>query len=74
MLLPRIESPEVVVQTGIVDIVEGMLHHNVPKVPVLGEYGTDREEVSNAQGHKGTPELSQVHQRLLWSLLLCGQT
>lgn len=42
-LFSRIESLEVVVQTGIVDVVEGMLHHNVPEVPVLGENGTNGE-------------------------------
>lgn len=73
-LFSRIESLEVVVETGIVDIVEGMLHHNVPEVPVLGENGTDGEQVTNAQGHKGAPELLQVHECLLWSLFLGGQT
>lgn len=42
-LFSRIESFEVVVQTGIVDIVEGILHYDVPEVPVLGENGTDGE-------------------------------
>lgn len=61
MLLPRVESLEVVIQTGIVDIVDGMSHHDVPEVPVLGENGTDRNKVANAECHKGTPELSQIH-------------
>lgn len=56
-LFSRIESLEVVVQTGIVDIVEGMLHHDVPEVPLLGENGTDGEQVTHAKSHKGTPEL-----------------
>lgn len=42
-LFSRIESLEFVVETGIVDIVEGMLHYDVPEVPVLGENGTDGE-------------------------------
>lgn len=74
ILFSRIKSLEVIIQTGIVDIVEGMLHHDIPEVPMLGKNGTDGEQVPDAQGHKGAPELVQVHQCLLWCLFLGGQT
>jgi len=48
---------KVVVYAGIVNIVERMLHHNISKVPMLNENGTDRDHVTNTQSHKGAPKL-----------------